>query len=248
MDSGRLEGGSGRTSTAGSLPKDDKSEGRPLTGWSRKIYERSLLVAIVVSVLGFAPCASASLGAGVGPSLGAGVGASPLGLASPIHPGSSAGFVPELLVVNTGTDPANYELRVERLSKGTQLSLPAAWVQFAGNRFELAPNARRLVLVRVNVPSSAADGSYRSDVIATGELPSPSGHASARAAAATPISLTVVGSSTASTPWWVLLVLGGVILLVVLVILFRRSGIRLKIERTALDRPTGGPPRHARRS
>ena len=101
-----------------------------------------------VAVLGLSSVAGATLGAGVG--------ASPLALNTPAHAGGTFQVVPDLLVVNTGTDPARYVLKVERLSKGHRMTVPVGWVTFEANKFVLAPNARRTVPLRVEVPATAS--------------------------------------------------------------------------------------------
>jgi hypothetical protein len=187
---------------------------------------------IVFAALSISSDASASAGAGASPTeLGAGVGASPLELSAPAHPGGTYQVLPKLLVVNTGTASAHYQLRVERLSKGPQRTLPADWIQFAANDFQLAPKGRRSVVVRAIVPSSAIAGSYESDVVVTGVVPHGNGQAAAGAAAATTVSFTVKGGPVSSFPWSVLAAIGGLVLLVAFVFLVRRSGFRLKVER-----------------
>jgi hypothetical protein len=165
------------------------------------------------------------------PELGAGVGASPLELAAPAYPGTTHDFLPELLVVNTGTVTAHYELAVARLSKGSQRTLPANWIQFAANDFQLAPKARKSVVVRAIVPSSASAGSYKSDVVVTGVVRHGKGQAAAGAAAATIIAITIRGGSPGSFPWYVAIGVVGCILFIALILLVRRSGIHLTVER-----------------
>lgn len=164
-------------------------------------------------------------------TLGAGVGASPLTVTAPTHPGHTYTVTPNLLVVNTGTDPAYYRLRVQRLSKGRAATLPAGWVRFAANDLSLAPNAQRSVIVQVSVPGSALPGSYTSDVVATGVVPHATGQAAAGAAAATTLSITVIGSPATPFPWFILVVIIGLLVVVGVVWLIRRSGVRLKVER-----------------
>jgi hypothetical protein len=149
----------------------------------------------------------------------------------PVHPGGTYHVTPDLLVVNTGTDAAHYVLKVERLSKGTAATVPAGWVTFAANDFTLAPDARRSLVVRVEVPSSAQPGRYTSDVVATGVIPHGKGQAAAGAAAATTLLFTVTGSPEGPFPWTVVVVIVGILVVVGLVVLIRRSGVRLRVER-----------------
>ena len=164
-------------------------------------------------------------------SVGAGVGASPLELATPADPGTSDQLVPLLLVVNTGTSPAQYHLRVTQLSReGQQRTLPAVWIQFGANDFQLAPKAKTWIRVSVSVPTSATAGSYSTDVIATGVAPHSEGRVAAGAAAATAILIKVRGTSSSSFPWRITLILGVIVLLAAIVVV-TQSGIRLRFER-----------------
>jgi hypothetical protein len=188
---------------------------------------RPWLVAIVMS-------AAALVGVGVpaaSATLGAGVGASPLELAKPAHGGTVHELVPALLVVNTGTQAANYRLRVDRLSAGPGRTVPPGWIHFDANNFHLAPDSRRSVVVRLSVPGSAATGAYQSDVVATAVLPVVKGQTAAGAAAATVVSFSVTNGSGSSFPWAIAVVVAAWAALVGLYLLIRRSGFRLKVER-----------------
>ncbi len=111
------------------------------------------------------------------------------------------------------------------------MTVPVGWVTFEANKFVLAPNARRTVPLRVEVPATAQPGAYTSDVVATGVIPHGKGQAAAGAAAATTISFTVTGSPSGPFPWVVVVVIVGLLVVFGMVLLIKRSGVRLKVER-----------------
>jgi uncharacterized membrane protein len=166
-------------------------------------------------------------------NVGAGVGSSPIVLARVATPGSSE-QLPELYVVNTGTLPSAYRLRVEELAPSQGLAVPPDWVNFASNDFELAPKASTSVKMTLNVPPGAHTGRYVSDLIAgtvaaqrtSGVIPS--------AQAATKIMFTVgpaSGGSSWALPWWAYLAIAVVVGLAGVLAIQRRYGFRLRVER-----------------
>jgi len=163
-------------------------------------------------------------------SLGTGVGASPIMLAQPALPGH-AYRLPGLYVLNTGTVPSRYQVRVERLSPGGQKTLPADWVTLSQNHFLLRPRHSATVPFTITVPTNAVAGAYLSDLVASTTSARHPGGTAIGAAAATKLGMTV-GSPPSSIPW-------ATIVLAVLAALagggtlygVRRSGLRLRLER-----------------
>lgn len=166
-----------------------------------------------------------------GASIGAGVGADPLVLAQAARPGTTY-RLPDLVVVNTGSDVATYELRITREPKGRHRTVPPGWIHFSPITFELEPDARRDVPIELSVPGSVPDGPYAAYVVASALSPHASG-ASAGAAAATILSFSVKSSPPGALPWLPWFGTGALALavLVALVLLVRRSGIRVRVER-----------------
>jgi hypothetical protein len=142
---------------------------------------------------------------GAGATVGAGVQAAPVVLAQPAHPGQQNVALPRVYVVNTGTQTSRYRLRVERLSTGNQLPVPAGWVSFGDEGFRLAPHQAVTVAVRLSLPKDARAGKYMTDVVAS-TAPLLGGGASEGAAAATKLEFTLSPLSTGLGPLWLALI------------------------------------------
>lgn len=162
--------------------------------------------------------------------VGVGVNASPIALGSQAQSGSIH-RLPDLYVVNTGTGASIYHLKVEELSPGEGRAVPASWVHFARNNFQLQPKASAAVLLTLNVPADAQSGRYVSDLV-VGTVPQRHlDGAVAGAQAATKLVFRVSqGHQGGPWSWWTfaLIVLGVVLALAAL--LLWRSGIRVKVE------------------
>lgn len=167
-------------------------------------------------------------------SLGAGVGASPITLAQPAQAGHTY-QLPSLYVINTGTDASYYLVRVQAIGQTQAKPVPAGWVQFGRNHFQLQPKQALAVPMTLTVPSDARTGSYRSYLVA-GTVPAAQTSGVAfGAAAATRLEFTVVPPSGFTFPWpWPWWVWGIVGLAVVVgggLLLLRASGLGIQIER-----------------
>lgn len=170
-------------------------------------------------------------------TVGAGVGASPLTLAHAASRGHAYPLGP-LYLLNTGTTPARYHLRVERLPSANGRDVPASWVRFHGNDIRLDPNEHAWVKLTVAIPKDAVAGGYATDAVAQAHpVTAPSYPVTVGAAAATSISFSVAGGSGIAArigwPWpaWLdALLLAGVVLLAALV-LRRALGLRLVMDR-----------------
>ena len=68
--------------------------------------------------------------------------------------------LPLLGVINTGSEPGQYELAVTYLEDQKQLRPPEAWFDFQPQRFYLEADEVRNVSVRLQLPSSAGPGDY----------------------------------------------------------------------------------------
>ena len=167
-------------------------------------------------------------------SLGAGVGASPIVLSHPAQPGHSY-QLPTLYVLNTGTEPAYYLVRVQAIGQNQVHPVPTSWVQFGTNHFQLQPRQSLAVPMTLIVPSDAAAGSYRSYLVAGTVPASQTGGVAFGAAAATRLEFTVSPPSGFTFPWpwpwWVYLLLGLVIVVGGGALLLRASGLGIQIER-----------------
>jgi hypothetical protein len=162
--------------------------------------------------------------------VGAGVSASPIALRTQAQPGSIY-RLPDLYVVNTGTEASIYRLKIEELSPGEGRIVPPGWVQFARNGFRLQPRESASVPLTLNVPADARPGSYVSDVL-VGTVPqSHLGGAIAGAQAATKLLFRVGGPhSGGSWSWWTYALIGLGVVLALAAALMWRLGLRLKVE------------------
>ncbi|HTW05885.1 MAG TPA: hypothetical protein VME46_00125 [Acidimicrobiales bacterium] len=157
----------------------------------------------VISALAIAVLCLWSSGAGA--TVGAGVQAAPVVLAHPAHPGQQNVSFPRVYVVNTGTQTSRYRLRVERLSTGNQMPVPAGWVSFGDEGFLLAPHQAITVTVSLSLPKDAKAGKYMTDVVAS-TAPLAGGGASEGAAAATKLEFTLSPLSSGFDPLWLVFI------------------------------------------
>ncbi len=172
-------------------------------------------------------------------SVGVGVQAGPVRLSSPAHPGGSYAL-PPVYVVNTGTQDESVKIRVERLSHGPGRIVPPAWIRVTGPAVQLGPHQAARIPLELVVPAGGRPGQYLSDVVAVGSAAISAGAANLGVAAATKLEFDLrpglaAGPSSfvpAATFW----TLAGILLLALAVLGFRKSGIRIRIERNAADR------------
>ena len=167
-------------------------------------------------------------------SVGVGIQAGPVRLGSVAHAGQSYSL-PSVYVVNTGTETETVILRVERLSHGPGRAVPPSWIQVAGHGVQLQAHQSARIPLQLVLPGGAQRGRYSSDIVAdvTGTISV--GQANLGVAAATKLVFSVVPGAAqgfwpavpASSAW----ILGGLLLLVIAVFGFRRSGLRIRVER-----------------
>jgi hypothetical protein len=165
---------------------------------------------------------------------GAGVGANPIVLSDAARAGA-AYQLPSLYVLNTGTVPSHYRLKVEQFAPHHGRAVPPSWISFGRNGFMLTPKESTSVKLTLNVPADAAAGRYSSDLVAGTEAGSGTRGAVAGAQAATRLVFTVgIGGRRGSQspwPWWVYLLIACGLALMMLIALQRHYGFRLRLER-----------------
>jgi uncharacterized protein YaiE (UPF0345 family) len=181
-------------------------------------------------------------------SIGVGIQVGPVRLAGIAHAGQTYDL-PPVYVVNTGTEPETVRLDVQRLSKGTGRDVPKAWFRPGQSDVHLDAKQSATIPVQLVVPAEARPGRYFSDVVAHGSASIEAGQATLGVAAATKLQFTV-GKAVPAGFWsrlpsplaWaggVIVLAGGAFLLA------RRSGFRLRVERTPGGHgpadPGGGP-------
>jgi len=166
-------------------------------------------------------------------SIGTGIGANPLRLVERADPGGHY-RLPSLYVVNTGTQAADYLVRVKRLGAPTGHDVPVSWVRFTRTRIRLRPHQSAIIPAVLIVPKGAAHGDYRSNVVVGTWTPHRGRGAALGAAAADELSFTI-GKPGGGFPWsspWLLYSVLGLGLAGLLTLLLRRSGLHVRIERT----------------
>ena len=190
----------------------------------------------------FVPAAQASVGVGVQTT--------PVSLGIVAHAGGSYAL-PPVYVLDTGTQAEKITVRVVRLSKGTGRAVPPSWVRATGPGVQLAPHQSARIPLELAVPGGAKAGRYLSDIVVTGSAVISAGRANLGVAAATKLEFSVApGSPPGLWPfgpswmWWTAI---GLLVLALAVTTARRSGVRIRIERTpsGVARATAG--RDARR-
>jgi hypothetical protein len=194
-------------------------------------HRRWLALALVVPaasamLLGFPATAHASIGVGVQ--------AGPVRLGSMAHPGGSYAL-PPVYVVNTGTQAESIAVRVERLSRGGGRTVPPSWVHVTGPAVRLARHQAARIPLQLVVPDGARPGEYLSDIVVTGSAAVSVGSANLGVAAATKLQFSVA-PGPASGPWpslpgWAVPAIAGFLLLAAAIFAFRRSGLRVRVER-----------------
>jgi hypothetical protein len=172
--------------------------------------------------LGFAGPARASIGVGVQ--------ANPVSLTGTAHPGASYAL-PSLYVVNTGTQAESMSVRVVRRT-GPALAIPASWIRIGALSGQLPPKQSARIALELITPADAEPGSYVSDIVVTGST-APVAGVNFGAAAATKLEFKVTPGPPAGSwfPGWTWWVIGGLVILAAASFGWRRSGLRIKVER-----------------
>jgi hypothetical protein len=174
--------------------------------------------------LGFAGPARASIGVGVQ--------ANPVSLSGTAHPGASYAL-PSLYVVNTGTQAESMSVRVVRRT-GPGRAIPESWIRIGALSGQLPPKQSARIALELVTPADAESGNYASDIVVTGST-APVAGVNFGAAAATKLEFKVTpgppGGSWLSLPAWTWWVIGGLVILATATFGWRRSGLRIKVER-----------------
>lgn len=192
----------------------------------RKLMAPLAVLIALLLLLGFPLAAEASVGVGIQ--------AGPVRLGSVAHAGQSYSL-PPVYVVNTGTEAETVSLRVERLSHGRGRAVPPAWIQVSGHGVQLQAHQSATIPLQLVLPEDAQRGRYLSDIVATVTGTISVGQANLGVGAATKLVFSVVPGSAqgfwpavpSSSGW----ILGGLLLLAAAVFGFRRSGLRIRVER-----------------
>jgi hypothetical protein len=194
------------------------------------------LSVVTITIVTFSQAAEASVGVGVQ--------ASPVRLGGVAHPGGNYAL-PPVYVVNTGTQAETITMRVERLGRGPDRLVPPAWIQFASSVTQLGPGSAARIPLELVVPSSARPGRYQSDIVVNGSAAPSAATANIGVAAATELEFSIqpgpLPGQPVSFPRWAWWIIAGLFLLAIAIIAVRRSGLRVRVERTTANRNKGSP-------
>ncbi len=164
-------------------------------------------------------------------SIGVGVQANPVSLNGAAHPGGSYPL-PSLYVVNTG------------LSAGPGRAVPESWIRVDNLGGQLPAKQSARISLELIAPADAAPGDYVSDIVVTGSTAPVAAGINFGAAAATRLEFRITPGPAAGSwlsprawTWWVV---GGLVLVAAAILGWRRSGLRIRVERRAAP---GGVPR-----
>ena len=178
----------------------------------------------LVAWLGFAGPARASIGVGVQ--------ANPVSLTGTAHPGASYAL-PSLYVVNTGTQAESMSVRVVQRT-GPGLAIPGSWIRIGALSGQLPPKQSARIALELVTPADAEPGNYLGDIMVTGST-APVAGVNFGAAAATKLEFTITpgppGGSWLSIRAWTWWVIGGLVILAAATFGWRRSGLRIRVER-----------------
>ena len=167
-------------------------------------------------------------------SIGIGIQAGPVRLAENAHPGGSYAL-PAVYVVNTGSADESVTIKIERISPGHGLTVPASWIHAGNTPVHLGQKQSTRVALQLDVPSNAKPGQYFSDVVAHGSGSLSAGHANLGVAAATGLDFTVARGAAAAPPFslpsWLWPALGGLVVIAAGILWIASSGVRVRIER-----------------
>jgi hypothetical protein len=163
-------------------------------------------------------------------SIGVGVQANPVSLSGAAHPGASYAL-PSLYIVNTGTQAESMSVRVVQRT-GAGRAIPGSWIRIGALSGQLPPKQSARIALELVTPADAEPGSYASDIVVTGSTAHVAG-VNFGAAAATKLEFTITpgppgGSWFPAWTWWVI---GGLVILAAGAFGWRRSGLRIRVER-----------------
>ncbi len=111
-----------------------------------------LLLFMVFTFLFFVPTLALA-------SIGVGVGTGKIQVEDKLKPGIIY-ELPPLTVLNTGTEPSDYEVSISYFEKQPELMPELSWFMFSPPTFYLEPGKSQVVNVKINLPLNAKPGDY----------------------------------------------------------------------------------------
>jgi hypothetical protein len=112
-----------------------------------------LIIALALVAALCRPSATTQAGPGVGVNLGR------IEISDRLAPGGSYNL-PVLGVLNTGSDPGDYEVVITYIGNQAEKRPPDSWFGFQPQRFRLEPKQMEGVKIRLTLPTGADPGNY----------------------------------------------------------------------------------------
>lgn len=92
-------------------------------------------------------------------TVGVGVGTGKIQINEKLH-GGTIYQLPSLTVINTGTEPSDYEVSVSYLERQSEAKPPLSWFSFSPQSFHLEPGKAQTVDEKLSLPLNAVPGNY----------------------------------------------------------------------------------------
>ena len=179
--------------------------------------KKTLLLLLLLSVF-FVPKAFATLGVGVG--------VGKIQVDQKLNPGQIYNL-PPITVLNTGTEPSDYEVTIDHLQNQPQMIPQKDWFIFSPQTFHLDPKKVQKVNITLSLPIKTPPGNYFIYLEAQPVRKSVNGVTAVNIAAATKLYFTVVPGSFLDglyykflSAWTVFTPLPQIIIGILLVVLF----------------------------
>jgi hypothetical protein len=183
-----------------------------------------LLAATAIAVVGGGGLVHAQAGVGIDPGEISGL--------PPVTPGESVTVAVQ--VRNPGTEAASYEMIVQPLADVPELPPDPEWFAFEPATVDLDGGEQAEIQVELTPADGVDAGNYLALLTAQLVLPEAEGSgARVGAAVATKFLFTVAETpDSGGVPTWVFLAGGGVLVAGLAVFAVKKSGVRLKVERS----------------
>lgn len=195
-------------------------------------FARLAFAAVLSGVL--APALTLVLAPAANASVGVGIQVNAVRLNGSAHPGGSYSL-PPVYVKNTGSVAETLTVKVEQLHPGSGQPVPTSWVRSSWTASTPVPaGASASIPLRLAPAGDAKPGSYASDIVVTGAATTAGAGIKFGAAAATGLEFHITPAPGGRPAWklWTLVALITIVVLVVVYrLVYRRLGLRIRIER-----------------
>jgi hypothetical protein len=134
-------------------------------------------------------------------SIGVGIGTGKIQIAAPLKPGGIY-ELPSIVVLNTGDEPAHYEVTVQYQKDALQMWPDREWFRFSPQTFELEPGKVQVVQTSVRLPTKVQAGDYFGYLEAHPVKKDVPGQASIGIAAAAKLYFSIAPSNVFQAVYW----------------------------------------------